>query len=169
MDRFVIRNPRPPLVKTPSNAESSKRSREEINLDDLPADPMERKRISNYNPNDREKVRRAYLLRGPYQPTGHKFPSKVIGRKKRKFIVKWFTLYKPWLEYSVKGDATYCLYCYLCADDVVESDDTSFAKGGISFRAHDDILREKQVEKIVEAMSLGEIENGRGFHQEYTL
>ncbi|GKE06175.1 zinc finger MYM-type protein 1-like protein [Tanacetum coccineum] len=171
--------------------------------------------LTSASTNDREKVRRAYLLRGPYQPIGHKFPSKVIGRKKRKFIVKWFTLYKPWLEYSVKGDATYCLYCYLCADDVVASDDTSFAKGGfrnwkkpekfrihvggvnsshnqcrrkcedlmnqdqhiehsfvkqsISFRAHDDILREKQVEKIVEAMSLGEIKNGRGLHQEYTL
>jgi hypothetical protein len=32
-----------------------------------------------------------------------------------------------------------------------------------------DILREKQAQKIVEAMSLGEIENGRGLHQEYTL
>ena len=70
------------------------------------------------------------MLRGPYQPSGHKFPQKIIGRKKRKFNVNWFKLYKPWLEYSVKGDAAYCLYCYLCADDVVESDDTSFAKGG---------------------------------------
>lgn len=32
-----------------------------------------------------------------------------------------------------------------------------------------DIFREKQAEKIVEAMSLGEIENGRGLHQENTL
>ena len=126
MDRFIIRKPRPTLVETPSEGESSKRSREEINLADLPVDPMDRKRLSDYNPNDREKVRRAYLLRGPYQPSDHKFPQTTISRKKRKFNVKWFKLYKPWLEYSVKGDAAYCLYCYLCADNVAQSDDTSF-------------------------------------------
>ena len=32
-----------------------------------------------------------------------------------------------------------------------------------------DMLREKQVEKIVEAMDIGEIESGKGLHQEYTL
>ena len=91
---------------------------------------MDRKRLSDYNPNDQEKVRRAYLLRGPYQPCDHKFPQTTISRKKRKFNVKWFKLYESWLEYSVKGDAAYCLYCYLCADNVAQSDDTSFIKGG---------------------------------------
>ena len=59
MDRFVIRKPKPPLVQTPIIEESSKRSYEEINLVDFPADPVDWRRMSDYNPNDRKKVRRA--------------------------------------------------------------------------------------------------------------
>ena len=127
MDRFVIRKPKPPIIE-----ESSKRSCEEINVDDLSADPVDQRRMSNYNPNDREKVRRAYLQRGPYQPRGHKFPQKVIGKHKKRFSFVSLDLYKPWLEYSVKEDAAFCLYCYLCANDDEENDDTSFTTGGFS-------------------------------------
>ena len=110
MDRFVIRKPKQFTTQTPSNEECSKRIREEINVDELPTDPMDRRIMANYNPNDRDKIRRAYLQRGPHQPRGHMFPQTVIGKVKRRFNPNWFNLYKPWLEYSVKGDAAFCLY-----------------------------------------------------------
>lgn len=130
MDKFVIRTPT--FQQTPIIEQCSKRVCQETNLDDLPADPGTRKRISKYNPNDRENIRRAYLKRGPCQPRGHTFPQKMIGKIKRKFNPCWFDRYKPWLEYSVKNDSVFCLYCYLCAYDGDESADTSFTIGGFS-------------------------------------
>lgn len=130
MDKFVIR--KRIVNQTTNTEESSKRKCEEINLAELPADPATRRRMSKYNPNDREKVRRAYLQRGPHQLRSHKFPQKVIGTSKRRFNPSWFDLYKPWLEYSVKEDAAFCLYCYLCADEAGERDDTSFTTGGFN-------------------------------------
>ncbi|KAL4562252.1 hypothetical protein LXL04_034450 [Taraxacum kok-saghyz] len=130
MDKFVYRNP---IAEQPTNLEeSSKRRCEDINLANLPVDPANRRRMSNYNPNDRKKIRRAYLQRGPCQLRLLKFPQKVIGKAKRKFNPFWFDLYKSWLEYSVKNDAAFCLYCYLCADDIGDNDDTSFTIGGFS-------------------------------------
>ena len=41
-----------------------------INLDELPYDPADRKRISEYtkNPKKQDDIRRIYLTRGPYRP-----------------------------------------------------------------------------------------------------
>ena len=36
----------------------------EINLDDLPSDPGLRRKISDYHPNDHDKIRMAYLQKG---------------------------------------------------------------------------------------------------------
>ena len=44
-------------------------------LEDLKADPGLRKKILEYDPNDRDNVRREYLQRGPFQPRNHKFPQ----------------------------------------------------------------------------------------------
>jgi hypothetical protein len=38
----------------------------QLNVDDLPADPGLRTNILEYDVNNREKVRRAYLQKGPY-------------------------------------------------------------------------------------------------------
>ena len=139
MDKFVIRNA---IAEQPTNLEeNSKRRCEDINLANLPVDPANRRRMSKYNPNDREKIRRAYLQRGPCQLRLLKFPQKVIGKAKRKFNPIWFDLYKPWLEYSVKNDAVFCLYCYLCADDIGDNDDTSFTIGGFSNWKKPEIFR----------------------------
>lgn len=81
--------------------------------------------MSKYNPNDREKIRRAYLQRGPHQPRGHKFRQTAFGKTKRRFILVW-------LEYSVTEDAAFCLYCYLCDDDVEASDGKSFITEGFN-------------------------------------
>ncbi|XP_024969608.1 zinc finger MYM-type protein 1-like [Cynara cardunculus var. scolymus] len=88
----------------------------EIDLNDLPWDPADRKKISEYHPNRRDEIRRKYLLRGPCQPWGHAFPKKKIGIKRRSFCPAWFDQYANWLEYSVKTDRAICLCRYLFSD-----------------------------------------------------
>ena len=51
-----------------------KKSHLKINLDDLPSDPGLRRKISDYHPNDRDKIRMTYLQKGPCQPFDHDFP-----------------------------------------------------------------------------------------------
>lgn len=74
----------------------------ETDLENLPSDPADRKRILEYHPNERDEVRRKYLIRGPCQPRGHVFPKTPSGDKNRRFNPAWFDLYGSWLEYSVK-------------------------------------------------------------------
>jgi hypothetical protein len=53
----------------------------EINLDELPYDPADQKRIREYtkNPRKQDEIRRMYLTRGPYRPPpGFKYPQKLI-------------------------------------------------------------------------------------------
>ncbi|WOH04121.1 hypothetical protein DCAR_0623529 [Daucus carota subsp. sativus] len=83
------------------------------NLEEFPADPGLRRAIYEYDVNIREKVRRTYLQRGPFQPKNHDFPWSQLGVQKRRFISTWFNDYKPWLEYSIAKDAAFCLPCYL--------------------------------------------------------
>ncbi|XP_071705044.1 uncharacterized protein [Rutidosis leptorrhynchoides] len=86
-----------------------------IDVNDLPWDPADRKPILDYNPNQREEIRRLYCQRGPCQPSGYLFPQKTIGDKERRFVSTWYKDY-PWLEYSVKANKVYCLCCYLFRD-----------------------------------------------------
>ena len=88
----------------------------EENLEDLLSDPADRKKPSDYHPNERDKVRRKYLIKGPCQPRGHDFPKTLSGKKLRRFNLEWFDLYGNWLEYSVKKDKACCLVCYLFKD-----------------------------------------------------
>ncbi|RID52634.1 hypothetical protein BRARA_G00086 [Brassica rapa] len=85
-------------------------------LDNLPWDPADRKKISEYPSNQRDEVIRRYLIRGPCQPRGHIFKQKMISGAMRRFNHAWFDQYKNWLEYSIKKDAAYCLCCYLFRD-----------------------------------------------------
>nr|XP_043613768.1 zinc finger MYM-type protein 1-like [Erigeron canadensis] len=87
-------------------------------MNNLPWDPSERPRILKYNPNQRDKIRRRYWIRGPCQPHGHTFPQTMIGNRARRFVLTWFDKYSNWLEYSVKADKAFCLCCYLFRDDV---------------------------------------------------
>ncbi|KAL7600896.1 uncharacterized protein LOC111910286 [Lactuca sativa] len=90
----------------------------EADLNDLPWDPSERKRISEYHPDQRDEIRKQYLIKGPCQPRGHTFPWRIIGNKKRRFNPAWFNQFSDWLEYSVKVDKAFCLCCYLFKDHV---------------------------------------------------
>ncbi|KAF8113626.1 hypothetical protein N665_0047s0033 [Sinapis alba] len=98
MDRFVIKRKTPPPT---------------ISTDDLPCDPAKRKRIQDYDHNQRDEVRRKYLTRGPCQPRGHTFQQKSIGNVRRRFNPQWFDQYPDWLEYSVEEEKAFCLFCYL--------------------------------------------------------
>ena len=57
---------------------SSKQSRPAINLDNIPTNIGLRPPIMSYHPNDRDRIRRAYLQMGPRQPHNHDFPEKKI-------------------------------------------------------------------------------------------
>lgn len=62
-------------------------------LDDLPWDPADRKKISEYPSNQRDEVIRRYLIRGPCQPRGHIFKQKMISGVVRRFNPAWFDQY----------------------------------------------------------------------------
>ncbi|KAF8393116.1 hypothetical protein HHK36_021357 [Tetracentron sinense] len=120
MDKYFKRKAmtdlQPPILKNDNHDQvqpTSKSIQPEVNLTDLPADPGLRIRISNYNPNDQDEIRRLYLQKGPCQPRNHDFPYTKFGKQLRRFNPAWFNEYGSWLEYSIRKDAAFCLYCYL--------------------------------------------------------
>ncbi|KAL6541811.1 hypothetical protein OROGR_011297 [Orobanche gracilis] len=82
----------------------------------LPNDPGKRISIMDYSPNQRNAVRRAYILKKPCQPKTHDFPQKDCGGF-RCFSVFWFEKW-DWLEYSIEKDAAFCFVCYLFKNEV---------------------------------------------------
>jgi hypothetical protein len=56
----------------------------------LQHDPGERQPIASYNANDHDAIRRAYILRGPFQPYAHEFPNRKIGDRDRHLILCGF-------------------------------------------------------------------------------
>jgi hypothetical protein len=55
-------------------------SRHEVNFDELPYDPADRRKISDYiGEKLQNKIRRKYLIRGPFRPPpSFKYPQKII-------------------------------------------------------------------------------------------
>ena len=104
----------------PKKSTCDNRSKIDIDLENLPTDPGLRTPISEYDPNIRDQVRRAYIQRGPCQPRNHKYPLKQFGNQSRKFNVSWFDEHSNWLEYSIKKDAAFCLCCYLFKPNLAE-------------------------------------------------
>ncbi|XP_026446491.1 zinc finger MYM-type protein 5-like [Papaver somniferum] len=81
---------------------------------DLQTDPAMRKPISSYH--DQDKVRRAYMKMGPFQPKNFPFPQKLMGKKNhknRRFNEACFLKHGSWLEYSISKDVVFCFPCYL--------------------------------------------------------
>ena len=134
----------PPLSSPPSedvNMEVGGSSSCDEPLDDewvydvelLPHDPGLRKNIMDYPPNERNPVRRAYILKKPCQPKTHDFPQRNISGRLRRFSLNWFKKW-DWLEYSVEMDAAFCFVCYLFKRDVeINKGGDAFVVGG--FRA----------------------------------
>ena len=57
----------------------------EVELISTHLDSAEGQKLSNYHPNDRNEIRRVYLMKGPYQPKLQIFPQTKIGDKMRRF------------------------------------------------------------------------------------
>ncbi|PKU75889.1 hypothetical protein MA16_Dca005936 [Dendrobium catenatum] len=54
------------------------KERVEIHINNLPMDPAFRPSIWSYDVNKRDRVQRAYLLKGSYQPVNHNFHQTII-------------------------------------------------------------------------------------------
>jgi hypothetical protein len=92
-------------------------SPKDVNLDELPYDPADRRRITDYpGLKLQDQIKRRYLVKGPHRPQpSFKYPQKIIVGKPRRFNPAWFDEYN-WIEYSEKVDRAFCLYCYLFRD-----------------------------------------------------
>ncbi|KAK1357571.1 TTF-type domain-containing protein [Heracleum sosnowskyi] len=127
MERYFKRkSPEPPITTTNnissgnvnvSQPSSTPTIPKLIDLKELHSDPSDRKRILDYHPNQRDEIRRTYILRGPTRPEGYVYPPKMIGDKPRRFNPKFYEDF-DWLEYSVKTDNLFCLPCYLFKDQI---------------------------------------------------
>jgi hypothetical protein len=85
----------------------------EFDPNEILCDPALRKQISEYAPEIQDQVRRAYILKGPTQPTNLNFPRTKFGNgKPRGFVTSWYKKYN-WLEYSESKDSAFCFYCFL--------------------------------------------------------
>ncbi|XP_078151877.1 uncharacterized protein LOC144547158 [Carex rostrata] len=100
--------------KSPIDSPSQVSHEVDIIEQEPPSDPALRPLISQYNPNERDRIRRFYLVKGPCQPNNHDFPQRDIGDTMRRFNKDWFKpdQYGSWLEYSIDKDAAFCLCCY---------------------------------------------------------
>ncbi|XP_024993104.1 uncharacterized protein LOC112526901 [Cynara cardunculus var. scolymus] len=166
----------------------------EVDLNNLPSNPTERKRILQYHPNQREEIRRHYLIKGPCQPRGHDFPKRIIGNKARRFNPVWFDQYGNWFEYSLKLDKVFCLCCYLFRDQCggQGGSDAFLTEGFSSWNKHIEtgkffdmiaslmnvvcasckrtyMVQESQKEKVQEAIGSDETETSSGLNQELSL
>jgi hypothetical protein len=119
-----------PSVEHDEEEEQVQEGITDFNPDHIISDPGLRIPIERFYANIRDEVRRAFIAKGPTQPTGHRFPP---SSDKRSFQKKWFSQYS-WLEYSVEKNKAYCFYCYLFKND--RMDDKfgydAFTKAGFS-------------------------------------
>ncbi|XP_062170522.1 uncharacterized protein LOC133876256 [Alnus glutinosa] len=96
---------------------SSKKSRRvdvnEFDISSLEFDPGLRRQIWEYNVNQRDEIRRAYIKVGPYQFIHPDYPKSGDRNYLRSFQPSWFNLFPSWLEYSRETDAAFCLPCFL--------------------------------------------------------
>ncbi|KAI8549144.1 hypothetical protein RHMOL_Rhmol06G0003900 [Rhododendron molle] len=102
----------PPNVENPTQKTQTTEINE-VEVNSLERDLGKRKRIYDYHPNQREKIRQFYFKEGPFQPILDSYPRTEISTKSCSFVKQWFSLHLSWLEYSPTLDATFYLPCYL--------------------------------------------------------
>ncbi|KAM3266696.1 hypothetical protein P3L10_003691 [Capsicum annuum] len=103
-----------PSSPLPVNLSSVSDNDKELVKLDLKSDPDERKLITEFSPNIRDRVRRYYIRKKHCQPDKFEFPLRHFGGTPRHFNPEWFKPpYSQWLESSIKEDATFYLCCYL--------------------------------------------------------
>ncbi|KAK9986676.1 hypothetical protein SO802_031627 [Lithocarpus litseifolius] len=90
------------------------------------------KQIWEYDANERDEIRRAYIKLGPYQPKLDEFKKTKFGRHSRKFKHSWFAIkeFSTWLEYSPSKDAAFCLPCFVSDKPTGNSGSHVFTKNG---------------------------------------
>ncbi|KAK1365231.1 Zinc finger MYM-type protein 1-like protein [Heracleum sosnowskyi] len=111
MDKFLTKTSTHVNVGVESPT-SNKRACVEFNPENLISDPGRREQIEECNVNIRDQVRRAYLTKGPCQPLNYEFPKTQYGIERKSFQKSWVKEFDR-LEYSIKYDRAYCLWCYL--------------------------------------------------------
>lgn len=84
----------------------------DFDINFLERDPGIRLPIWTYPLNERDTVRRAYVILGPFQPELNEYPSHFDGSQNRRFNGKWFKEWS-WLEYSIELDKAFCFPCFL--------------------------------------------------------
>ena len=84
-----------------------------IDKDSLERDPGLRQQIWEYPVNQRDEIRRAYIMVGSYQPILSKYPKSGPEAHPRSFQSSWFKIFPSWLEYSPTKDAIFYLPCFL--------------------------------------------------------
>ncbi|KAL4557442.1 hypothetical protein LXL04_035619 [Taraxacum kok-saghyz] len=104
-----------PQPQGPQGPQPSKQTT--FGIHNLPYDPGERPRITTYNANEVEEIRREYWVQKACQQRNHLFPQTNASDRNRRFVKAWFDEF-DWLEYSVKKDNAYCLCCYFFGDNV---------------------------------------------------
>ena len=70
--------------------------------------------MEQFHPDASDDVRRAYLVKGPTKPFGHKFPHKSV-RDKRRFVEKWLSQ-NDWLSQNllrIRGCMSRCPFYIL--------------------------------------------------------
>lgn len=75
-------------------------------------DPGLRRQIWEYPANERDQVRKVYIMHGPYQFHMDTYPASGPKSHPRRFQSHWYTAF-PWLEYSPAKDAAFCFPCFL--------------------------------------------------------
>ncbi|XP_075640504.1 uncharacterized protein LOC142612275 [Castanea sativa] len=95
-------------------------------------DPGMRKKIWEYDANERDEIRRAYIKLGPYQPKLDDYKKTKFGSHYHKFKHSWFAIkeFSTWLEYSPSKDDAFCLPCFLFDKPTGNSGSHVFIKDG---------------------------------------
>ncbi|XP_074282838.1 uncharacterized protein LOC141607386 [Silene latifolia] len=142
MDKFVTRTSRLPQSQEHVRSEGCNANPNiDVNLNNLPTDPGERKQISEYHSHIQDEVRKRYIQIGPIQPKNHEFLFKLIGGKSRSFTPKWFEKHENWLEYSKKKDALFCLPCYLFKPECVRGGEAFVVEGFSSWNKKEKLIQ----------------------------
>ncbi|KAL4616345.1 hypothetical protein ACB092_07G192800 [Castanea dentata] len=95
----------------------------------LERDPGLHRQIYTYHVDQRDEIRRRYIMLGPYQPC---FKKNLKSEKGRSFQGSWYEddRFKPWLEYSPKKDAAFCLLCFLFHKPTGHDEQNAFTVNG---------------------------------------
>ncbi|XP_059434367.1 uncharacterized protein LOC132167413 [Corylus avellana] len=144
-----------PTSDIPISENSPKKPRRvdanQFDISSLEYDPGLRRQIWDYDVNQRDEIRRAYIKAGPYRRNISKYPKSGQANHLRSFQPSWFLLFPTWLEYSPDKDAAFCLPCFLFSKpsghptqrlkasiDVVRV----LAFQGVAFRGRDESISE---------------------------